>query len=60
VTRNGVTPSTSTSGNLPNTRNTLYIGVSANTFSYHNGHIRRLTYWPTRFAGTTLEAITQP
>jgi hypothetical protein len=60
VTRNGVTPSTSTSGNLPNTRNTLYIGVSANTFSYHNGHIRRLTYWPVRLSNTSLQSITQP
>ena len=60
VTRNGVTPSTSTSGNLPNTRNTLYIGISANTFSYHNGHIRRLVYWGQRLPNTTLQQITQP
>jgi hypothetical protein len=59
VTRNGVTPSTSTSGNLPNTRNTLYIGVSANTFSYHNGHIRRLTFWAQRLSNSTMQSITQ-
>jgi hypothetical protein len=59
VTRNGVTPSTSTSGNLPNARNTFYIGVSANTFTYHNGHMRRLTYWPARLPNETLQNITQ-
>jgi hypothetical protein len=59
VTRNGAAPATSTSGNLPNARNTLYIGSSANTFTYHNGHIRRLTYWPVRLPNAQLQTLTR-
>ena len=59
VTRNGAAPATSTSGNLPNARNTLYIGSSANTFTYHNGTIKRLTFWPTRLSNEVLQRITQ-
>jgi hypothetical protein len=38
----------------------LFIGANSIGSSHNNGPIRRLTYWPTRLANTTLQQITQP
>jgi hypothetical protein len=56
---NGGTLSTDTAGTLPTTLNVLQLGnfLSAN---FLNGTIRRLTYWPTRLANTTLQQISTP
>ena len=39
------------------TANQIQIG---NAIAFLNGHLRRLTYWPTRLSNTTLQQITQP
>jgi hypothetical protein len=60
---NGGVISTDTSGAVPLAQVRLKLGSSAwDTAGLNNlnGTIRRLTYWPTRFASTTLQAITQP
>lgn len=60
---NGTASTEDTSGTLP-TVNQLVIGVQdttgGNANTYINGTIKRLTYWPTRLANTTLQQITQP
>jgi len=49
---------TDTNGTLP-TVNRLLIGADQ-AGNYQNGRTKRLTYWPTRLADTTLQQITQP
>ena len=50
---------TTLSGTIPADRNQMGIGVLPNNFSFHNGTIRRLTYWQTRLPNETLQTITQ-
>ena len=50
---------TTLSGTIPADRNQMGIGVLPNNFSFHNGSIRRLTYWQTRLPNDTLQTITQ-
>jgi hypothetical protein len=47
------------SGAIPANRNQMVIGVMPNNFSFHNGTIRRLTFWGQRLANSTLQSITQ-
>ena len=54
----GNAPATDTSGSLPNLTQ-LNIGASSDGTQVNNGTIKRLTYWPTRLANTTLQQITQ-
>jgi hypothetical protein len=54
----GTTGTSATPATMP-TVNQLRIGYDANGTSHHNGHIRRLTYWPTRLSNSTLQAVTQ-
>jgi hypothetical protein len=56
---NGATNATASSGTLP-TVTAMNIGATQAGASQTNGTIRRLTYWPTRLANTTLRQITQP
>ena len=53
---NGNAPTTDTSVTLP-TVNRLYIGKVGFPGSELNGHIKRLTYFPTRLPDTTLQEI---
>jgi hypothetical protein len=56
---NGATPATSVSGTVPSTLNYMVIGsfdFGGNT--YLNGHIARITYYPTRLPNATLQALT--
>jgi len=57
---NGLAPVTQTTGSMTTTLSQLTIGngetLGLNMFS---GTIKRFTYWPTRLANTTLQAITQ-
>jgi hypothetical protein len=55
---NGSTPTVDTSGTL-GTVDRMGIGMDSNGTSPLNGHIRRLTFWPTRLPNSTLQAITQ-
>jgi len=56
---NGATNATASSGTLP-TVTAMNIGATQAGASQANGTIRRLAYWPTRLANTTLQQITQP
>ena len=56
---NGATNDTASSGTLP-TVTAMNIGATQAGASQTNGTIRRLTFWPTRLANTTLQQITQP
>jgi hypothetical protein len=50
-----------TSGLLSVGIDRIFIGSnSTGAGTYSNTSIRRLTYWPTRFADTTLQATSQP
>jgi hypothetical protein len=57
---NGLTVATQQTGTVPLTMTQLTIGngesLTTNTMT---GTIKRLTYWPTRLANTTLQAISQ-
>jgi hypothetical protein len=46
-----------TSGNVP-TVSQLDIGAQVTGLNYLNGHIRRIAYYPTRLANSTLQALT--
>jgi hypothetical protein len=59
ISLNGLTPGTDTLGAIP-TVSRLNIGNYADSTLPLNGTIKRLTYWPTRLADTTLQQITQP
>ena len=54
---NGGTVASDTSVAMP-TVNQMQIG-NVISVSYFNGTIKRLTYWPTRLADTTLQSLTQ-
>jgi hypothetical protein len=56
---NTVLVGTDTAGTLP-TASRLSIGAVADGTTAFTGTIKRLTYWPTRLANTTLQQITQP
>ena len=56
----GALQTVDTSATIPSTLDRLLLGVNASSGSYGNGAIKRFTYWPTRFADTTLQAISQP
>ena len=58
VACNGGAVVTNASGTMPAAMTSLQIG-SVGPFQYLNGHIRRLTYFPTRLPNTTLQRITQ-
>jgi hypothetical protein len=53
----GSAVSTDTSGTVP-TVSQLDIGARENGGSVVNGHIKRLTYWPTRLTNAQLQSIT--
>jgi hypothetical protein len=53
----GVAQTTDTACTMP-TPDRMLIGFSTAGNSYLSGTIRRLTFWPTRFANTTLQQIT--
>jgi hypothetical protein len=57
---NGLAPVTQATGSMPTAVSQLTIGngetLGTSTFS---GTLKRITYWPTRLANTTLQAITQ-
>ena len=55
---NGTLSLADTSGQVP-TLSSLRIGARSNNAFYWNGHISRLTYWPTRLPNETLQTITQ-
>jgi hypothetical protein len=55
----GVAQTTDTVCTVP-TPDRLLIGFSSAASNYLSGTIKRLTYWPTRLANTTLQQITQP
>ena len=57
LSSNGLTPTTDTSGTLPTITQLIIMG-SLRFQNRLSGHVRRLTYWPTRLA--TLQAISQP
>jgi hypothetical protein len=54
---NAVALFSDTAGTLP-TVDRLTIGSRVNSTFWANGTIKRLTYWPTRLADTTLQSIT--
>lgn len=55
---NGAAPVESSITTYP-TVNQIALGQAYNGVQYLNGHIRRLTYWPTRLANSTLQTLTQ-
>ena len=57
ISTNGGTVSTASSGAVP-VVNKMVIGASVGGGAPVNGTIKRLTYWPTRLANTTLQQIT--
>jgi hypothetical protein len=54
----GTLQTTDTVCTLP-TPDRMLIGFSTAANNYLSGTIKRLTYWPTRLANTTLQQITQ-
>ena len=56
---NGLTPVLDALGNTPTGVNRARIGRSSGDGAYLNGCIRRLTYWPTRLANSTLQTLAQ-
>ena len=59
-TVNGNTPATSsTAVSIGSGMTQMEIGALNSTTQRQNGHIRRLTYWPTRQPDATLQVITQ-
>jgi quinol-cytochrome oxidoreductase complex cytochrome b subunit len=59
ISTNGGTVSTSSVGAVP-VVNRMVIGASVGGGAPVNGTIKRLTFWPTRLANTTIQQITQP
>jgi hypothetical protein len=59
VSVNGAAPVLDASGDAPTGVDRARLGRSSADGAYLNGCLRRLTYWPTRFASPTLQAITQ-
>ena len=56
---NGTTSASDTSGAVPASIDQLDIGKVEGASIYSNGPIRRLTYWPSRLANSTLQEITR-
>jgi hypothetical protein len=59
ISANASSPAIDTSGTVP-TVNQMLIGTNIGSNNELAGVIRRLTYWPTRLADTTLQSITAP
>jgi hypothetical protein len=57
---NGGAPLTDATGTIPTTSQLVVGANGAANGGFFNGTIKRLTYWPTRLANTTLQQITQP
>ena len=56
---NGLTPVLDAAGNTPTGVDRARIGRSSGDAGYLNGCIRRLTFWSTRLANSTLQTLTQ-
>lgn len=56
---NGGTSAVDTTGTVPSGLTRMSIGNTTAANSAINGTIRRLTFWPTRLANSTLQSITQ-
>ncbi len=54
----GASAATSNTSNIPSTINRLDIGRAHDSSQDLNGHIKRLSYFPTRLADATLQTIT--
>jgi hypothetical protein len=59
ITAEGLTPNTDTSGAVPVAVNQAFIGSALSGTEFLGGHVRRLTYWPTRLSNSTLQTITR-
>jgi hypothetical protein len=59
ISTNGFAVGTDTSCAMPIALNRMILGSFQSSATFLNGPIRRLTYWPTRLANTTLQTITQ-
>ncbi len=60
ITINGNTPTTSSSGILTSTMDSMTIGQDILDLGYHlNGHISQLTYYPVRLPNSTLQTLTK-
>jgi hypothetical protein len=59
LVRDGGSVQTDATGTLP-TLSQVELGRIAIGIGFFSGTIKRLTYWPTRLANPTLQAITQP
>ena len=57
-TLNGATPSLDTTGSIPTGIDRLTIGNREDSVNPLTGHIKRLSYFPTRLADATLQSIT--
>jgi hypothetical protein len=57
---NGAVPTADTSVTIPTVDRVRLHALGGSTTFAFNGTIKRLTYWPTRLANTTLQQITQP
>lgn len=55
---NGVLSAIDSTSTIPLVVNALYIGNVYGPYYYANGHIKRLTYWPTRLTDVELQTIT--
>jgi hypothetical protein len=62
IAANGLLGAVDSSCSMPANPTTLTIGRGgwSGAGNWFNGTIKRLTFWPTRFASTTLQAISQP
>jgi len=58
LTINGLVPNTGNSDFTSTTSDGVYLGGQGNNTNVLNGHISRLTYWPTRLPDTKLQEIT--
>jgi hypothetical protein len=58
MTGNGAVCATSNTAGTVSGVSRLDIGVRHDATAYMNGHIRRLTYYPTRLPNATLQALT--
>jgi hypothetical protein len=57
-TSNGGSPVTDVSGTVPTSLNSLILGAQTGSAAFLNGHIRRITYYPTRLSNAQLQALT--
>jgi hypothetical protein len=56
---NGLAQADDTSVNIPSAVDRLLLGVNASAGGYGNAPIKRLCFWPTRLADSTLQQLTQ-